>query len=559
MQEDYHAIVVGSGITGGWAAKELCQKGLKTLVLERGRDIQHGSGYKTAMMSPWDFPNRGVPTNADKKQYPIQSQVYCFSEATKPYWVNDIHHPYETPKDQPFNWIRGYHVGGRSITWGRQCYRWSDLDFEANQLDGTSIDWPIRYEDIAPWYDYVESFIGVSGSKERIKTLPDGVFLPPMDMTIAEKYFKDKIEKKWPERRMIIGRTANLTRHHNGRSKCQHRNLCYRGCPLGAYFSSQSATLPAAEKTNNLFLRSNSLAESIIYDVKTNRVKGVRILDTESGEMTEVYAKLVFLCASTLGTTWLLLNSKNSVFPEGLANSSGVLGKYLMDHHYQVGATGEIEKFDDRYYFGGRPNEIYIPRFRNVTKQEQKYLRGFAYQGAGERLGWERGAEMEGMGEEFKKMLTRPGPWRMRLLGFGECLPDERNQVMLNYDRKDIHGLPTLSIHAKHRNNEMIMRKDMQQQAGEMLDVAGFSNIESFNEDPIMGFCIHEMGTARMGRDPNTSVLNKWNQSHDIPNLFITDGSCMTSSACQNPSLTYMALTARAVDYAVNELKRGEI
>ena len=558
-QKKFDAIVVGSGITGGWAAKELCERGLKTLVLERGRDMQHVASYKTATKAPWEFEHRGMPTIKDREEYPIQSQVYCFSEATKHLWVKDIEHPYSTPKDQIFHWVRGYHLGGRSITWGRQCYRLSDLDFTANLEDGHGVDWPIRYDDIAPWYSYVERFIGVSGSKENIPVIPDGEFLPAMEMTAVEKYFKAELEQHWLDRKMIIGRAANLTQDINGRNRCQHRDLCYRGCPLGAYFSSLSATLPAAQKTGNLSIKTNAVAEQVIYDPTKNRAKGVRILDAHTGELSEVFADVIFLCASTLGTTWLLLNSANSLFDKGLANSSGMLGKNLMDHHNQVGASGEIDKFNDRYYFGGRPNEIYIPRFRNIKKDKQKYLRGFGYQGSGVRKSWSRGGEMVGIGEDFKMSLTYPGAWSMRLLGFGECLPNEKNAVYLNHDKKDIHGLPTLMIDAKHRDNEINMRKDMHDQATQMLEVAGFKNIKSFNKDPIMGYCIHEMGTARMGRDPKTSVLNKWNQSHDIPNLFITDGSCMTSSGCQNPSLTYMALTARAVNYAVRELKKRNI
>ncbi|NND32887.1 MAG: GMC family oxidoreductase [Saprospiraceae bacterium] len=556
---EFDAIVVGSGITGGWAAKELCEKGLKTLVLEKGRKINHGD-YPTAMQAPWEFDHHGKKTAKDVEEYPVQSTVYAFNEGTRHYWVKDVEHPYTSTADGPsYKWIRGYHEGGRSIMWGRQCYRWSDLDFEANARDGHGVDWPIRYNEIEPWYTYVEKFVGISGRKEGITHLPDGEFLPPFEFNCVEEHFKSQLEKVYSDRKMTIGRVANLTVPHNGRGQCQRRNLCYRGCPYGAYFSSQSATLPAATKTGNMTLMADSVVTYLNYDKESNRVTGVRVLNAETGQETEYTAKVIFLCASTLNSTWLLLHSANSRFPDGLANSSGALGKYLMDHQYQAGAFAEFEGFEDQYYFGGRPNGIYLPRFRNVTEQHPDFIRGYGYQGGASRIGSMRGAETPGIGIEFKESLMEPGPWEMRLHGFGEVLPYEDNYVRLNTEQTDVHGLPTLDIHCLHRENESIMRRDYIDQAMEMLEATGGKKIQEFNGVDHPGFGIHEMGTARMGRDPRTSVLNKWNQSHDIPNLFVTDGACMTSASCVNPSITYMALTARAVDFAVNQLKKMEL
>ena len=555
----YDAIVIGSGISGGWAAKELCEKGLKTLVLEKGRELEHITDYTTANTPPWDFKHRGKKTQEDKENYPIQSQVYAFNEGTRHLWINDKENPYSTPEGRPYNWIRGNHVGGRSIMWGRQVYRWGDLDFEANAKEGIEIDWPVRYKDIAPWYDYVEKYIGVSGQKEGLPQIPDGQFLPPMEMNCVEKHFKQAVEEKWPDRRITIGRVANLTQDHNGRTKCQRRDLCYRGCPFGAYFSSQSSTLPAAAATGNMTLKPNSIVESILYDNKNDRASGVRVLDAITGDVTEYKAKVIFLNASTLGTTQILLNSANNRFSEGLANSSGALGKYLMDHHYVAGARCEFDGWEDEYYFGGRPTRVYVPRFRNIHDKHPDFIRGYGFQGAAERDGWERGAMQKGIGADFKESLTKPGPWKFSFTGFGETLPYETNKVTLNKDKLDKYGLPTLFIDAVYNENENNMRKDYKHTAAEMLEAAGGKNVEEYDKGNIPGFGIHEMGTARMGHDPKTSVLNKWNQCHDISNLFITDGSFMTSSACQNPSLTYMAFTARAVDYCVKELKKGNI
>lgn len=555
----FDAIVVGSGITGGWAAKELSEKGLKTLVLERGRQVAHVKDYPTANTPAYGFEHRGKITEEDREKYYVQHTVYAFNEGTRHFWVNDQENPYTTPEDQPFRWIRGYHVGGRSLMWGRQCYRWSDLDFEANAKDGIAIDWPIRYADIEPWYNYVESYVGISGKKEGIPHLPDGVFLPPMEMNCVEKKVKQAIESNWSDRRMTIGRVANLTQDHQGRTPCQFRHLCYRGCPYGAYFSSNSRTLPAAAATGNMTLRPDSIVESLLYDKENNRISGVRVIDANTLEDTEYKAKIVFLCASTLGSTWVLLNSANETFPDGLANSSGALGRYLMDHHYRVGARAKFDGFKDKYYSGSRPNGIYIPRFRNISEPFPDFIRGYGFQGAATRANWSSGFTQQGFGAEFKESLRYPGPWEMGFTGFGECLPYAENKVELNKDKLDKYGLPTLHISARFRENEYAMRKDITVTAAEMLEAAGGKDIQTHDHSDIPGFGIHEMGTARMGHDPKTSVLNKWNQSHDIPNLFVTDGACMTSSACQNPSITYMALTARACDFAVNQLNKGEL
>ena len=555
----FDAIVVGSGITGGWAAKELCEKGLKTLVLERGRTLEHVKDYPTANTPIWNLPHRNQPTVEDKENYPIQSTVYAFNEGTKHLWINDKEHPYTTPKDQPFIWLRGNHVGGRSLMWGRQSYRWSDLDFEANAKEGIAIDWPIRYKDIAPWYSYVEKYIGISGQAENLPQLPDSEFQPPMDMFCVEKKLKKSIESKWAKRRMTIGRVANLTQPLNGRSACQHRNLCYRGCPYGAYFSAQSSTLPAAAATGNMTLRPDSVVESLLFDQDSSKATGVRVLDTKTGESIEYKAKIIFLCASTLGSTQIMLQSKSDRFPNGFANGSGELGHNLMDHLFNLHAYADFDGDLDKYYTGQRPNGIYIPRFRNVWDKHPDYIRGFGFQGSASRAGWESKKGQPGFGADFKKSLTELGGWKMAMYGFGEILPYHDNQVQLNTDKLDIHGLPTLYIDTKLRANELAMKKDILATAEEMLSVAGAKNIQIWDGDAPMGSGIHEMGTARMGNDPKTSILNKWNQCHEAKNVFVTDGSCMTSASCVNPSLTYMALTVRAVDYAVKELNKQNL
>jgi choline dehydrogenase-like flavoprotein len=560
-QNTFDAIVVGTGISGGWAAKELTEQGLKTLVLERGRAVKHVTDYPTMTKDPWQLQHANNLPHEELKLYPVQSRTYWVNQANKHWWVKDVEHPYTEIK--PFDWIRGYHEGGRSIMWGKQTYRLSNLDFEANLKDGVGVDWPIRYSDLAPWYDHVESYIGVSGRAEGLSQLPDGKFLPPMDLNCVEEVFRDKVSEKFNGRKVTIGRVAHLTAalpHDPNRGICQSRNMCDRGCPYGAYFSSNSSTLPAAAKTGNMTLRPHSIVHSIIYDETKGKAIGVRVLDSETKEELEFFAKVIFLNASTLGSTFILLNSISKRFPNGLGNGSGQLGHNLMDHQYRAGADGQFEGFEDKYYVGRRPNGIYIPRFRNLGNEKRSdYLRGFGYQGEASRSGWSRGVKEMAYGTELKEDLQAPGPWSMGITGFGECLPYFENQVSLNNDKKDMYGLPTLNVDADWRENEKAMRKDMKESAAEMLEAAGFKNVTMFDNINNMGLGIHEMGTARMGRDPKTSVLNKWNQVHEAPNVFVTDGAAMTSSACQNPSLTYMALTARAADYAVKELKRGNL
>ena len=556
-QNTYDAIVVGSGISGGWAAKELTEKGLKTLVLERGRNVEHIKDYTDTTKNPWELIHHGSNDNADKENSPIQSKCYAYNEVSGKFFVNDKENPYNQVK--PFDWIRGYHVGGRSIMWGRQCYRWSDIDFEANAKDGFGTDWPIRYKDIEPWYTYVEPFVGISGSIENLPQLPDGKFLPPMEMNCIEKHVAERIKKSFADgRTMIIGRTANHTAKVGDRGPCQFRNKCHEGCPFSGYFSSNSATLPAAMKTGNLTLRPFSIVQEVIYDKETGKAKGVRIIDAETMKTEEYYAKIIFINASTLGTAHILLNSISDAFPNGLGNSSGQVGHNLMDHHYGVGAYGDSDEFTDQYFYGRRANGIYIPRFRNISEatKMKEYVRGFGYQGGGSRG---RISIDEGIGADYKESLTEPGKWTFGIGSWGEHLPYFENKVTLNKNKKDKWGLPTLDIDCEFKENEKAMRKDMMNSAAEMLEKAGLKNIGTYDASPAPGFCIHEMGTARMGKDPKTSVLNGFNQMHEVKNVFITDGACMASSACQNPSVTYMALTARAADYAVNELKKGNI
>lgn len=555
-ENTFDAIVVGSGISGGWAAKELTGKGLKTLVLERGREVEHLRDYPTMMKNPWELPHGNRLTPEELRFYPVQSRTNWISQANKHWWVNDLDNPYTEVK--PFDWIRGYHTGGRSLMWGKQTYRLSDLDFEANKKEGVGVDWPIRYADLAPWYDYVETFIGVSGQPEGLAHLPDGKFLPPMELNCVEQVLRDKLAAKLG-RTVTIGRVAHLTAplpHDPSRGVCQSRNLCDRGCPYGAYFSSNASTLPWAKKSGNMTMKSNAIVHSVLYDEKKGKAVGVKVLDAETKAETDYFAKMIFLNASSLGSTFILLNSTSSRFPNGMGNGSDQLGRNLMDHQYRTGAEADVDGFEDKYYVGRRPNGIYIPRFRNIGKDKRTdFIRGFGYQGSASRQDWSRGVAEMSFGEELKKELTEPGPWRIGITGFGECLPYADNRVTLNRDKTDKYGLPTLSIDAEWKDNEKAMRVDMRESAAEMLEAAGFRNVRTYDAPDNIGLGIHEMGTARMGNDPKTSVLNKWNQLHEVSNVFVTDGAAMTSSACQNPSLTYMALTARAVDYAVKTLK----
>ncbi|TAK41874.1 MAG: GMC family oxidoreductase [Saprospiraceae bacterium] len=566
QENTYDAIVIGSGISGGWAAKELSEKGLKTLVLERGRMVKHVTDYPTMNFNPWDLKyGDQVPPDEIEKHYQKQNRTgYTIRQGWKHWFVKDDEHPYSEVKR--FDWMRGYHVGGRSIVWGRQSYRHSDLDFEANAKEGIGVDWPIRYKDIAPWYDYVEEWIGVSGQNEGLHQLPDGKFQPPMEMNCVEQDVKGKIEAKFAERKVTMGRTAHITKPTEaqqklGRGKCQFRNLCMRGCPYGSYFSSNAATLIAAERTGNMTLRPNSIAHSLIYDAKAGKVTGVKILDAETKQEMEFYAKIIFVNASALNSAWLLMNSVSDRFPNGLGNGSDQLGRNVMDHHFQAGASGVSEDFGDRYYSGRRANGIYIPRFRNIdAKTKQKdFLRGYGYQGGASRTGWQRLVAEMGFGASMKKEISQPGEWRMGINAFGEMLPNPDNRITLNNKVLDMYGMPTLTMDVEIKENELAMRPDMQAAAAEMLEAAGLKDVKTFDRGYAPGLGIHEMGTARMGRDPKTSVLNKWNQVHEAPNVFLTDGAFMASSACVNPSLTYMAMTARAADFAVEELNKGNL
>jgi choline dehydrogenase-like flavoprotein len=557
-QHTYDAIVIGSGISGGWAAKELTEKGLKVLMLERGRNFEHIKDYKSADKDPWDFEHRGQATKEELKRHPIIARTWGKSEPIIDYWANDVDAPYTEIK--PFKWWRSYQLGGRSILWGRQSYRWSDFDFDANKKDGWAIDWPIRYKDISPWYDHVEKFIGVNGSLENLPQLPDGHFLPAMDMTCVEKDVAARIKEKYKgSRHMIIGRSANLTAPIAGRTQCQFRNRCWEGCPFGGYFSTQSSTLPAARATGNLTVRPFSIVTKIIYDKDSKKAKGVEILDAENNNTYQYFSKIVFVNASALNSAWVLMNSATDIWPDGLGSSSGELGHNIMDHHYNCGASGTVDGYEDKYYYGRRPNGIYIVRFANLFGDKRNYLRGFGYQGGASREGWSRSVAELSIGGDFKEALTEPGQWTMGMTAFGETLPHHENQITLDKNKKDKWGLPILAMDAELKDNEKKMRKDMVEEAKAMFESAGVKNISTWDGGHEMGDGIHEMGTARMGRDAKTSVLNEHNQVWDAKNVFVTDGACMTSAACQNPSLTYMALTARAANFSVEELKKGNI
>ncbi len=562
MEFDYDAIVVGTGASGGWAAKELSEKGLKTLVLERGRMVEHIKDYPTMNDDHWDYPAGDIKTRKIRERQPKQNRTGQVREHSKHFFVDDIDNPYNEKK--PFNWLRGYHVGGRSLTWARQVYRLSDIDFEANLKEGIAVDWPIRYKDIAPWYDYVEEYIGISGEKMNLPQLPDGKFLKPMEMHFVEKDLRKSLEENYDDRVLTIGRVAHITEGTKpglGRVSCQFRNRCRRGCPYGAYFSSNSSTLPAASASGNMTLRPNSIVHEVIYDNVKKRATGVRIIDSETNETFEFTAKVIFLCASAVASASILMQSKSDRFPNGMGNLSGELGHNIMDHHLGVGARGTSEKHSDKYYIGRRPNGHYLPRFRNLGgKTDMKdFLRGYGYQGGGSRGSWKNYSKEAAFGINFKESILKPGEWGISLGGFGEVLPYHDNKMILNYDKIDKWGLPTITFDATIRENEINMRKDMRQQAAEMLEKAGFKDIRSHNRNYIMGHGIHEMGTARMGHDPKTSVLNKYNQLHEVPNVYVTDGAAMTSSGCTNPSITYMALSARAANHAVNELKKMNI
>ncbi|MCX6216187.1 GMC family oxidoreductase [Spirosoma sp.] len=555
----YDAIVIGSGISGGWAAKELTGKGLRTLVLERGRDVRHITDYPTTNTQPWEFEHRNQLKREVKEANPIISKCYAFYEGTEQFFVKDAEHPYI--QEKPFDWIRGYQVGGKSLMWARQTQRWSDFDFEGPARDGFAVDWPIRYADIAPWYSYVERFAGISGNKDGLATLPDGEFLPPHEWNCVEKHFQKKVAGKYKDRHVIMGRAAHITKpqqvhYDQGRAQCQHRTICERGCPFGGYFSSNSSTIPWAAKTGKMTLRPNSVVHSIIYDEKKGRATGVRVVDSQTKKMTEYYARIIFLNAAALNSNLVLLNSTSSRFPNGLGNDSGVLGKYAAFHNYRAGISAEYDGDLDSTTDGRRPNSPYIPRFRNVLKQETNFLRGYA---AGFSAGRSSYSDQNAIGADLKHNLLNPklGGWYVGSHMMGETIPKESNYVALDSSQKDPFGIPQLKISIAYDDNDDKMVKDYQEQLTEMFTEAGFKNIRVRDSHASPGLDIHEMGGVRMGKDPKTSMLNKWNQLHAVKNVFVTDGSCMTSTSTQNPSLTYMALTARAADYAVKAMKKG--
>ncbi len=549
----FDAIIVGSGISGGWAAKELCEKGLKVLLLERGKNVEHPV-YPTANKAPWEFTHRNSLSASDKEEHAVQSRHFSYREDNKHFYINDAQNPYD--EINRFDWVRGDIVGGRSLLWGRACYRWSDHEFEANLKDGHGVDWPIRYKDLAPWYDYVESFSGISGNRDGIDIVPDGEFQPPFEMNCVEKDFKAKLESKYHNRHVIIGRTANLTEPVSGRTQCQARNLCHRGCPFGAYFSTNASTMPAAIATGNLTVRPGSLVTQVLYDEQKERASGVEIIDTETKKTETFFAKIIFLNASTVATAGILLRSVSHRFPNGLGNGSDQVGRNLMDHHKGISISATVDGFEDKYYYGRRPNPLFIPRFRNIKDDQSTFLRGYhmnanAYRGTAEPTAM--------IGADFKDALTEPGPWKISLYGYGECLPYADNRVTVNTQKKDPWGLPMLTIDCTFRDNEKAMHDDMVKSGIEMLSALGYKDVMDRSAISAPGNANHEMGTVRMGRDPKTSVLNAFNQMHEVPNVFVTDGSSMASSSCINPSITFMALTARACDHAVKELKKGNL
>jgi len=554
----YDAIVIGSGMSGGWAAKELCDKGLKTLVLERGREVKHLDDYPTTTMNPWEFPYRGQLPLAVNEANPIADRCYAFGDATKHFFVKDNEHPYV--QEKPFDWIRGYQTGGKSLLWARQVQRWSRFEFEAPGRDGFAVDWPIRYNDLAPWYSYVEKFVGISGNRDGLETLPDSEVMKAWEMNCVEKHIQQKIKESYKDRQFVIGRCAHLTEpqeihKQQGRGQCQARTLCERGCPFGGYFSSNSSTLPWAMKTGNMTLRPFSVVHSIIYDEKKGKASGVRVIDTNTKEVFEYYARIIFVNAAALNSNLLLLNSTSSRFPNGLGNDNGLLGKFVAFHNYRgtVGAT--FEGYEDSYYYGRRPTAIMMPSFRNVRKQEEDFMRGYMtfYSASRMRTG------SEAIGAELKEATSRPGTWYVGMMMQGETVPIESNHVRLSTDQKDAWGMPQLMTSIEHTDNDVKVMNDFLVQAQEMLDKAGCKNIVPHDSKQAPGLDIHEMGGVRMGRDPKTSLLNKWNQFHNCKNVFVTDGACMTSVGNQNPSLTFMAMTARAANYAVEEINKGNL
>jgi len=558
----YDAIVIGSGISGGWAAKELCERGLKTLVLERGRDVRHIKDYPTTNMNPWELEHRGELPHKIRQENPIADRCYAFREDTAHFFVKDSEHPYV--QEKPFDWIRGYQVGGKSLLWARQVQRWSDFDFEGPARDGFAVDWPIRYADLAPWYSHVERFAGIAGDRDGLPELPDGEFLPGYPLNVAEKYFKQAMERKYPGRKVISARCAHISKPEpihiqQGRTQCQNRTICERGCPFGGYFSSNASTLPWAAKTGNMTLRPDAVAHSVLYDEQKGKAVGVKIIDRITKEETDFYARLIFVNASALGTNLLLLNSVSGRFPNGLGNDSGTLGRYVAFHNYSARISAEYEglldfKTDGRNPAGGG----YIPRFRNLHRQETDFLRGYA---AGFSAWRSAGSDRSGLGQELKESLLNPklGNWGVGSHMMGETIPKESNYVALDADKKDDWGMPLLKISVDYDDNDAKMKADYLDTMEDMFRAAGFTNIRRNDAWQAPGLDIHEMGGARMGNDPKTSVLNRWNQLHAVPNVFVTDGAAMTSTSTQNPSLTYMAFSARSVDHAVGEMKKGNL
>ncbi len=556
----FDAIVIGAGMSGGWAAKELCEKGLKTLVLERGKDVKHNVDYPTTNKMPWEFEHRNQLPVDIQTANPVVSRCYAFKEDAMHFFVKDNEHPYV--QEKPFDWIRGYQVGGKSLLWARQTQRWSDFDFEGPARDGFAVDWPIRYKDIAPWYSYVEKFVGISGNKDGIPNLPDGEFLPPLPLTCVEDYFKDVVAQNYKDRHVIYARCAHLTQPQpihveQGRTQCQNRGICQRGCPFGGYYSSNSSTIPWAQKTGNMTLRPFSVVHSVLVDENTGKATGVRVIDSKSKEQTDYFAKVIFLNAGALNTNLVLLNSQSRRFPNGLGNDNGILGKYVAFHIYRARVSGDYNSFMDKTTNGRRPTSAYIPRFRNVMKQETDFLRGYAAGFSGTR-GFN--TNKDGFGKDLKQNILNKdwGPWQVGSHIMGETIPKETNYVSLS-NKKDEWDIPQLNISIDYDDNDEKMIKDFIEQISEMFTKAGFTNIKSSDSKQAPGLDIHEMGGVRMGNDPKTSLLNKWNQMHTCKNVFITDGACMTSTSSQNPSLTYMALTARAANYAMGALKKGEL
>lgn len=554
----YDAIVIGSGMSGGWAAKELCDKGLKTLVLERGREVKHLEDYPTATKNPWDFPYRGrLPLEVNEAN-PVVERCYAFGDATKQFFVKDAEHPYI--QEKPFDWIRGYQTGGKSLLWARQVQRWSRFEFEAPGRDGFAVDWPIRYDDLAPWYSYVEKFVGISGNRDGLETLPDSEVMKAWEMNCVEKHIQQRIKESYKDRQFVIGRCAHLTEpqeihKQQGRGQCQARTLCERGCPFGGYFSANSSTLPWAMKTGNMTLRPHSVVHSIIYDEKKGKASGVRVIDSETKEVFEYYARIIFVNAATINSNLLLLNSTSNRFPNGLGNDSGFLGKFVAFHNYRGTVSATIEGFEDTYYYGRRPTSIMLPSFRNVHMQEEDFMRGYMSFYTASRAN----TYSEAIGAELKQAVAKPGMWHVSMMMQGETVPIESNHVRLSTDQKDAWGIPQLITSVEHTDNDVKVMNDFLIQAQEMLDKAGCKNITPRDSNQAPGLDIHEMGGVRMGRDPKTSLLNKWNQFHSCKNVFVTDGACMTSVGNQNPSLTFMAMTARAANYAVDEINKGNL